>query len=189
MLLQESQAELIESCRAGDAESFRALFEIYKDRVYTVALRYSGNPETAEDIAQDTFLKLFSAIRTFRGDSTFEGWLYRLVVNACFDQKRRARRFTPLLDLVAGLVRTPGKSALDGVLMEERDAKIREAIGKLPPEQRIAVVLRYSQGLSYEEMAAILECPAGTIASRLNRAHSFLEKRLKRGLTEDQIHV
>jgi len=189
LLLQESHAELIESCRAGEGESFRALFEIYKDRVYTVALRYSGNPEAAEDIAQDTFLKLFSAIRTFRGESSFEAWLYRLIVNACFDQKRKARRFIPLLDIMAGLVRDPGKSALVCVLAEERDAQVREAIGKLPPEQRIVVVLRYSQGLSYEEMAAILECPAGTIASRLNRAHSFLEKRLKRRLTEEQIHV
>ncbi|HXJ39330.1 MAG TPA: RNA polymerase sigma factor, partial [Bryobacteraceae bacterium] len=128
LLLQETQSGLIESCRRGDTDSLRALFDLYKDRVYTIALRYSGNPETAEDIAQDTFVKLFAAIRTFRGESSFDSWLYRLVVNACFDQRRKARRFMPLLDTLVNLVRAPEPLALDCMLTGERDLQVRDAV-------------------------------------------------------------
>src|SRR5580658_5102443 len=101
----ETANQLIEQCRRGDPDAFRALFEKYKDTVYSVALRYSGDAAVAQDIAQDTFLKLFSAIGSFRGDSSFESWLYRMVVNSCFDQKRKTRRLAPLLQGVVDLLR------------------------------------------------------------------------------------
>jgi len=178
MVLQESQKELIEGCQRGDSEAFRALFEKYKDAVYSIALRYAGEPAAAQDIAQDTFLKLFSTIGSYRGESAFEPWLYRMVVNSCLDQKRRKRRWAPLLDEVLSLLRTPDLSALDQVLRSEMSAQVRGVIDGLAPEQRIVVVLRYTQGLSYEEIAEILGCAPGTVASRLNRAHKILERRL-----------
>src|SRR3954451_13805398 len=107
MVLEETDHQLIEECQRGQPDAYRALFEKYKDTVYSVALRFSGDPAVAQDIAQDTFLKLFSAIGTFRGDSNFESWLYRLVVNCCFDQKRRARRWAPLMDELLSVVRAP----------------------------------------------------------------------------------
>lgn len=91
MLLEDTQSGLIEACRRGETDAQRALFDLYKDRVFTIALRYSGDATTAEDVTQDSFLKLFAAIGKFRGDSGFDSWLYRLVVNACFDQKRKTR--------------------------------------------------------------------------------------------------
>ena len=181
MLLEDTQAELIEACRRGEPEAHRALFEQYKDRVYSIALRYSGDAAAADDITQDTFLKLFGAIANFRGDSGFDSWLYRLVVNACFDQRRRGRRLLPLLDTVVGLFRSPGRDPLDGVLVGEQRGALRAAIDSLEPDQRMVVILRYSAELSFEEIAAVLECPAGTVASRLNRAHGALEKRLRKG--------
>src|SRR3974390_723520 len=105
MVLQESQRDVIEGCRRGEPEAFRALFEKYKDTVYSIALRYGGDPATAQDIAQDTFLKLFSAIGAYRGDSNFDAWLYRMVVNSCLDQKRKRKRLAPLLDEVFSLLR------------------------------------------------------------------------------------
>src|SRR4051794_25405235 len=110
-----SQHDLIGRCRAADPDAFRALFDLYKDRVYSIALRYSGDESLAQDIAQDTFVKLFSTIGSFRGDASFDSWLYRLVVNACFDQKRKTRRLTPLIDGFLDLVHSPGGSALDEV--------------------------------------------------------------------------
>jgi RNA polymerase sigma-70 factor (ECF subfamily) len=178
MLLQESQKDLIDGCQRGDPEAFRTLFEKYKDTVYSIALRYSGDPAAAQDIAQDTFLKLFSAVGSFRGDSNFDSWLYRMVVNSCFDQRRKTRRLTPLLDEVLSLLRTPDLSVLEEVLRSEMSAQVRAVIDGLPPDQRMVVVLRYTQGLSYDEIAAILGCAPGTIASRLNRAHKVLERRL-----------
>jgi RNA polymerase sigma-70 factor, ECF subfamily len=176
----ETGNQLIEGCRRGDPEAFRALFEKYKDTVYSIALRYSGDAAVAQDIAQDTFLKLFSAVGSFRGDSNFESWLYRMVVNSCFDQKRRTRRLTPLLDGILDALRTPDVSVLDEVLRAEMSTYVRSVVDSLPANQRMVVVLRYTQGLSYEEIAAILGCSAGTIASRLNRAHKILERRLSR---------
>jgi len=180
MVLQDTEKQLIEGCRRGDPEAFRALFEKYKDLVYSVALRYSGDPAVAQDIAQDTFLKLFSALGSFRGESNFEAWLYRMVVNSCFDHKRKTRRLTPLLDGILDALRTPDVSVLDEVLRSEMSAYVKSVVDGLPDNQRMVVVLRYTQGLSYDEIAVILGCSAGTIASRLNRAHKLLERRLSR---------
>ena len=180
MVLEDISKQLVEGCRRGDPEAFRGLFEKYKDMVYSVALRYSGDAAVAQDIAQDTFLKLFSTIGSFRGDSNFDAWLYRMVVNSCFDQKRRTRRLIPLLDGVLDVLRTPDVSVLDEVLRSEMSTHVREVVDSLAPDQRMVVVLRYTQGLSYDEIAAILGCATGTIASRLNRAHKVLERRLSR---------
>src|SRR5258708_6974289 len=96
MVRESSDRELVEGCRRGEAEAFRVLFETYKDRVYSVALRFSGDQALAMDIAQDTFLKLYSCIGEFRGESAFLTWVYRLVVNRCMDHRRRAWRMLPM---------------------------------------------------------------------------------------------
>jgi len=179
-VLEETGEELIESCRRGDPEAFRALFEMYKDRVYSVALRYSGDATLAQDIAQETFVKLFSTIGSFRGDSRFESWLYRLVVNSCFDHKRRTHRLMPLFDGLRSVLRTPSASALDEMLRNETSVQLKSVIASLPPDQRMVIVLRYTQGLSYDEIAEIMGCSAGTVGSRLNRVHKLLETRLAR---------
>lgn len=178
MVLDASDREVIEACRRGDQDAFRVLFEAHKDRVYSIALRYSGDPAAAMDIAQDTFLKLLSRIQDFRGDSQFESWLYRLVVNACLDHQRRGRRWMPFLGELVDRLRSPRETVLHELMRAELQSEVQVVIGKLPPEQRIVIVLRYTEGLSYDQIAEILGCSAGTIASRLNRAHKFLERRL-----------
>ena len=167
--------ETIEACQQGDHEAFRTLFEAHKDRVYSIALRYTGDPAQAMDIAQDAFLKLLSAIRHFRGESSFDTWLYRLVVNCCLDHHRRGRRWLPLADTLKSM----GEPLFQRRARAEQSEQVQAGVGKLPPEQRIVVVLRYTEGLSYEEIADILGISAGTVASRLNRAHKSLEKKLR----------
>lgn len=175
MLLEQTESQLIENCRKGDRDAFRELFDRYKDKVYTVAFRYTGDPSAAEDIAQDTFVKLFARIGAFRGDAGFASWLYRLVVNSCFDHRRRSKRWLPLL-----LDFTRESPALDTAIRTQMSGRLSDALAALPPDQRMAVVLRYSQELSYEEIAAITGTSAGTVASRLSRALRSLEKRLRR---------
>ena len=177
MVLEGSERELVAACRRGEREAFRALFETYKDRVYSIALRFAGEPSLAMDIAQDTFVKLFSSIRDFRGDSGLETWIYRLVVNSCLDHRRKTWRLIPLGEEMSASLRASGDS-LREVLAEEVNGRVRSAVDKLPPDLRIAVVLRYTEGLSYEQIAEVLGCAAGTVASRLNRAHKALERRL-----------
>jgi RNA polymerase sigma-70 factor (ECF subfamily) len=180
MVLEGTDRELIEGCRRGEPAALRALFESHKDKVYSIALRYCGDRTVAMDIAQDAFLKLFSGIRNFRGDSSFDSWLYRIVVNSCLDQKRRMRRLTPLVDEVLDVLRAPGENPLDKAVRLELSGQVRSAVGTLSPEHRILIVLRYTQGLSYDEISEILGCSTGTVASRLNRVHKVLERRLSR---------
>ncbi len=182
MVLGVNHRDVVEACQRGDEEAFRLLFESHKDRVYSIALRYAGDPAAAMDIAQDTFLKLLSNIQQFRGDSSFESWLYRLVVNTCLDYHRRRRRFLPLLEEgleeALHVFRAPREGALHDLLREEQEERVQEVVAQLPEEQRMVVVLRYTDGLSYEEIADVLGCRRGTVASRLNRAHKSLERRL-----------
>jgi RNA polymerase sigma-70 factor (ECF subfamily) len=119
-----------------------------------------------------------SSIGQFRRDSSFESWLYRLVVNSCLDYHRRRRRLLPLVDQALDLFRSADDSALHEMLREEQEERVQQVVAQLPEEQRIVVVLRYTEGLSYEEIAAALGCRRGTVASRLNRAHKALERRL-----------
>jgi len=177
MVLERSERELVTACQRGERDAFRELFELYKDKVYSIALRFSGDPALAMDIAQDTFLKLFSSIHDFRGDSAFETWVYRLVVNRCMDHKRRAWRLIPIADELLSALKAPADS-LNAMLREEVQVRVRAAIDRLTPDLRMVVVLRYTEGLAYEEIAAVMGCSSGTVASRLNRAHKTLERRL-----------
>ena len=162
---REAGRDVIDACRRGETDAFAALFDLHRDRVYSIALRFSGDPSVALDITQETFLKLLSKIGEFRGEATFESWLYRLVVNGCLDYRRAGRRWSPVLDGWLGALRASGES-------------VQNVVAKLPPELRIVVILRYTEQLSYDEIAEILRCPQGTVASRLNRAHKLLERRL-----------
>ena len=178
--------EVVEACQSGDDDAFRVLFETHKDRVYSIALRYAGDSAAAMDIAQDTFVKLLSSIQQFRGDSSFESWLYRMVVNSCLDYHRRRRRFLPLMDDALDVFRSSKEGALSEMLREEQAERVQMVVSQLPEDQRIVVVLRYTEGRSYEEIADLLGCRRGTVASRLNRAHKALERRLSHLRSERQ---
>src|ERR1700716_3467039 len=142
MVLETSDRELIEACRRGERDAFRALFEAHKDKVYSIALRFSGDESLAMDIAQDTFLKLFSTMADFRGDAAFSTWVYRLVVNACLDHKRRSWRMIPIADELIAVLRAPCHRLHEMLHSEMRD-RVRAAVETLSPDMRMAVVLRY----------------------------------------------
>jgi RNA polymerase sigma-70 factor (ECF subfamily) len=178
MVLNEYDRDLIEACQRGDQEAFALLFESNNDKVYSIALRYAGDPAAAMDIAQDTFLKLLSHIRQFRSDSSFDTWLYRMVVNSCLDHQRRKRKLMPILDGFLDAVSAVHDTVLHELLRAERHEAVQDVVAKLPPDQRIVIILRYMEELSYEHIAEIVGCSVGTVASRLNRAHRVLERRL-----------
>ena len=169
---------LVEACRQGDREAFRALYEVYKDDVYSIAWNFTGNEETARDVAQDVFVKLFSAIVGFRGESSFRTWLFRLVANACRDAQRRGRRAAPMEETVLETVEDPGSPEADA-RERELSLRVRAAVLSLAPRMRFAILLRYVEDLSYSEIAAVLRCSPGTVASRLNRGHRILADRLR----------
>jgi RNA polymerase sigma-70 factor (ECF subfamily) len=168
----------IAACQRGDREALRVLFEAYKDRVYSIASYSLGGDEmAAADVTQQVFLKLMTRINQFRGDSDFATWLYRLVINACHDEYRKRRRFVSLAD---SFLRTParGDSPRARYARKELCGRVQAAIGELKPKLRWPILLKYVEGMSYEEIAGVLGCSKGTVASRLNRAHKALGKKL-----------
>lgn len=200
---QASEGLLIEACRQGDREAFRQLFEVHKDRVWSVALHFIGDETAARDITQQVFLKLFTTIGQFRQEASFSTWLYRLVANTCLDEQRRRRRFLSLDFFQTGDFFKTDDSGSEGEMdamdwqrarqfeeggrqspqedcysQLEISASVKAAVKELKPKLRIAILLKYFEGLSYEEMAQVLGCSTGTVASRLNRGHKELARRL-----------
>ena len=169
----------VEACRRGDREAFRLLFEAHKDRVYSIALCFfDGNDAVAKDITQEVFLKLMMTISQFQNRSEFSTWLYRLITNTCLDRKRMLRRFLPFGDSQGHAVPDRGRSIEDRYIQHEIELAVRTVIAGMKPKLRITILLKYFEDLSYDEIAAALGCSKGTVASRLNRAHQILSRKL-----------
>jgi RNA polymerase sigma-70 factor (ECF subfamily) len=179
MTQQTVDERVIEACQQGDREAFRLLFEAYKDRVFSIAVySFGGDDAAAGDVMQQVFLKLMTTITQFRGNSEFTTWLYRLVVNTCIDEQRRRRRFLPFgeSDPVSRMEdRRPQEKHY--ARLEIADS-VKAAIGELKPKFRLPILLKYVEDLSYGEIAQVMGCSKGTVASRLNRGHKALAKRL-----------
>ncbi len=170
---------VIAACQQGDREAFRLLFETYQDRVYSIALHYSGNEATAQDIAQQVFLKLMTNIRQFKFQAEFTTWLYRLVANTCYDEQRRWRRWIPLGEAAEVQNMRAAENTEKNFSRLELSATVGQAISSLKPKLRLPILLKYIEGLSYEEIALVLGCSTGTVASRLNRGHRALAQKLE----------
>jgi len=170
---------LIKDCQQGDREAFRLLFEAYKDRVFSIAVySFHGDQTAAGDVTQQIFLKLMTSIGQFRGESQFTTWLHRLAVNTCIDEQRRRKRHLGFGEAVR--LFTTGERKTPERRYERRELadSVKAAIGELKPKFRMPVLLKYVEGLSYEEIADVLGCSKGTVASRLNRGHKELARRL-----------
>jgi RNA polymerase sigma-70 factor (ECF subfamily) len=181
MAQQLIDGNVIEACQQGDRDAFQLLFETYKDKVFSLAVyTVGGDRAVADDVTQQIFLKLFTAIRRFRGDSEFTTWLYRLVVNACIDERRKRKRWLPWGETEIVAMKDPAErkpQEKQFARLEVAEA-VQAAIAELKPKFRLPILLKYIEGLSYEEIAGVMGCSKGTVASRLNRGHSQLAKRL-----------
>jgi len=173
-----TEADIIEACKQGDRDAFHSLFEIHKDRVYTIAFHYCGNEATARDVTQQVFLKMFTIIGQFREDSLFTTWLYRIVANACADEHRKRRRFVPFSPEIEVKNMSGKPHQEEAIHRREISDLVRGAIGELTPKLRLPILLKYVEGMSYEEIAEALDLSIGTVSSRLNRGHKMLARRL-----------
>ena len=181
---------LIRKLRDRDEKAFREVVREYQDRVYNMTYRMLGNREEAEDVAQEVFITVFKSIEQFRGDSKFSTWLYRITANTCKNRiKYLARRHDRDQseyddgidrDQAAGTLTAPTQAprpdrAVEGAQIEQI---FQEAIAELDEEQRLLVILRDVEDLSYEEILAITGLPEGTVKSRLHRARLALRKKM-----------
>ncbi|HSE98983.1 MAG TPA: sigma-70 family RNA polymerase sigma factor [Blastocatellia bacterium] len=174
----DTESNIIAACQQGDRKAFQQLFETYKDRVYSMALHFSRDESLARDITQQVFLKLFTSISQFRRDSEFTTWLYRIVANACTDEQRKRSRFVALADGYEVKDMEAKDSQEESYARRQVADSVRAAIGDLTPKLRLAILLKYVEGLSYDEIAEALGCSKGTVASRLNRGHKILAQKL-----------
>lgn len=182
---REKEDGIIEACKQGDRAAFHLLFEAYKDKVYSIALHYSNDEAMARDVMQQVFLKLFTTISQFRKDAEFTTWLYRIVANACIDEQRKRKRFVQFSPEIE-VKDMPAKISQEESYHRKQVAEsVRAAIAELTPKLRLAVLLKYVEGLSYDEIAETLGCSIGTVSSRLNRGHKMLARKL--GHLRDEI--
>jgi len=181
VVIDPETIEIIEACRRGDREAFRALYEAHKDKVYSIALYFfHGDPAAASDATQQVFLKLITSIKGFRGDSEFSTWLHRLVVNTCLDGSRKSKSRERSEDPV-DLARFADPASQDeDVARRQVASRVQAALSSLPAKLRMPILLRYFEELSYAEMAEALQCSAGTVASRLSQGHKLLAQKLER---------
>lgn len=178
----EEENDAVRRVLDGDADAFSPLVEAYQKNIYNLALRMTGNPEDALDMAQEAFIRAYNSLSSFRGDSKFSVWLYRIVSNVCLDflRARKGRTAVSLSqtgpDGEDAALEIPDERALPEAELERaltRDA-VRRGLQALPDNQREILLLREIQGLSYEEIAAALSLEGGTVKSRIFRARKKL---------------
>lgn len=170
----EFDPDILEGCRRGDPQAQRAVFERYRDRVFSIALRFlKGEHAAAQDVTQEVFVKVFRAAPSFRRDARLSTWLYRIAANACMDELRRRRRLLLFGDLPPAI-----HPAVPAAEPADPNTDVALAVERLSPKLRIAVLLRYFEDLSYDEIATALAVTPGTVASRLSRAHAILARDL-----------
>jgi len=198
----ESDLVLVRRVQRGDKSAFDLLVRKYQHKVVKLVLRYVRNPAEAEDIAQEAFIKAYRALPQFRGDSAFYTWMYRIAINTA-KNSLASRDRSPIrydLDLTDPEESHSVQSRLQDpdtpegmALTEEIRLIVNSAIDALPEELKTAIVLRELDGLSYEEIAAAMECPVGTVRSRIFRAREAIDKRLREvfegglGRTEEMV--
>jgi len=193
-VLQQAQAirvpltdsSLVERCRASDDAAFSEVVTRYKGKIYNYVYRMTGSADDAEDLTQEVFIRMYTSIDSFRGQSSLNTWLFRIAGNLCIDRFRRTKNRTPAFSLdepladdsrtqeVADETYAPHR-VLEKVEMAEQ---IQAALSKLPEKLRIALLLHDIEGLPYEEIAEIAGCPLGTVKSRLFNARMQLRQHL-----------
>src|SRR5580658_8650787 len=183
-----SDLSLVRRVQRGERGAYDLLVLKYQHKVVKLVLRYLRNPADAEDVAQEAFVKAYRALPQFRGDSAFYTWLYRIAINTA-KNALAARERNPVsyeLDLHTGddtsdmVSRLKDPETPEGLaLTEEIRDTVNHAIEELPEDLRTAIVLRELEGMSYEEIAASMDCPVGTVRSRIFRAREAIDRRLR----------
>ncbi len=185
--IRPQDEEFVRRAQGGDDEAFRELMERYKRRAFGVALGIVGDPDEAQDVVQDAFVKAYYRLKEFRFGANFYTWFYRLLVNQAIDRWRKTSR-SPAVSFSEAWVsgeasetgavtypKTPEEMAGNRELAEG----ITRAIAALPEYHRTVILLREVEGLAYEEIARILDCSVGTVMSRLHYARAKLKEALK----------
>lgn len=183
-MLKDKAAELVQAVRSGDTRAFEQLVELYQTKVYNLAFSYVKDPEEAKDLTQDIFVLVYRSLPTLKDASKFSSWLYQTALNQCRNRYRRLQRrgffdSQSIDDEQLPLQLASGESLEHRVEQQEAAGLLLSELAKMSEAEREMIILRDLQGLSYEEIGAILDLPLGTVKSKLNRARLALKNRLK----------
>ena len=178
--------QLVERVRRGDKRAFDLLILKYQHKIISIVGRYLGDQNDVQDVSQETFIKAYRAIPNFRGESAFYTWLYRIAVNTAKNHLVSKSRRPPNIDVDIddgefqsnSAVLRDNESPQASLATSQMEQVIFRSIENLPSELRIAVTLREFDGLSYDEIAKIMNCPVGTVRSRIFRAREAIEKKI-----------
>jgi len=178
---------LVERVQKGDKRAFDLLIQKYQHRIVSLVCRYVSDSSEAQDVAQEAFIKAYRAIGRFRGDSAFYTWLYRIAINTAKNWIVAKNRRPPASDIDAVDAEQYGMSSRlketstpeNELLREEIERTVFDTIASLPEDLRTAIMLREMDGMSYEEIATTMECPIGTVRSRIFRAREAIDEKLK----------
>lgn len=183
-----TERDLVKRARGGDVAAFEELISDQQDRIYNVAYRMVGDPELALDMAQEVFLKAFRSIKAFRSQARFSTWLYSIATNVCLDEIRKMKRrpyqqsLNRPIDTEEGEIEwelpSPGPGPEEEVERGEVQRAVQEALLRIPDDQRLLIVLRDLEDLSYQEIADRMGWPLGTVKSGLYRARQALKEQL-----------
>ncbi len=183
----DSDNDIVKRVQQGDKEAYNILVLRYQHKVCDIAFKYVNNYVDANDVAQEAFIRAYRAIHNFRGESAFFTWLYRIVINTAksFLEQNQKHRYSVDIDApdfdsqqdVRGLLVTH-ESPDSLIESEELQQVIMQAMNELPPDLKRAIVLREVDGLSYEDIAAVMDSPIGTVRSRIFRARQFIEDKM-----------
>lgn len=193
-MLSPLESEIIKKCQQGDLEAFEKLILSYQKKVYTIAYRYVGRREEAEDLAQEAFIKVYRSLKTFRGDSSFSTWLYHVVTNVCRDALRKNSRKLEEDSLDCAVTTEKGEirreivdwSMSPAFLYEQKELGefLQSLINQLSPEYKAVILMREIQDMSYEEIAQAMNCSLGTVKSRLSRARKTLRDMIQSSMEQ-----
>ena len=191
MSLEEDQ-QLVERVQRGDKRAFDLLVLKYQHKILSLVMRFVRDTHEAQDVAQEAFIKAYRALPNFRGESAFYTWLYRIAINTAKNQlASRARRPREVDASVEEAEFYDGEHGLKDIdsperllLRDEIEATVNQSISQLPEDLRMALTLREFDGLSYEDIAEVMQCPVGTVRSRIFRAREAVDKALQPLLQE-----
>ncbi len=170
---------LVARAQTGDVAAFEVLVRQYRNEVYALSYHFLRNREEAWDVSQEVFIKAYRSIKKFRGEAGFKTWLMRITANHCKDfLKKRRLQTAPIETALPGDAPSGEADPSDSLAAKELGAAIDSAVAALPEKHRAAFVLREYQGLSYQEMAEVMECSLGTVMSRLHHARKKLQNAL-----------
>jgi len=181
--------EVLQLAKEGDLQAFEEIFQIYHRRIYNAVYGMLGDPDDAQDVTQDVFLRLHDALPTLRADEAFSTYLYRIALNLCRDRARRKKRVrfqsidTPRTDEEGSSepMEFPdlGRLPEDQITNDELQKRVREAVGTLSADHKSVIVMHHFQGMEVNDIAQILKVPTGTVKSRLARGRDQLHRKLR----------